>query len=161
MTSPRKATLKERRKWSHGLEPLEAARRVMKILLRYYFYLETPDGSVNKCREESNVLRYKLWELAGIRASILELSRPRGEFPRIHRWYKEWRKHEAVVHVVVRVGDHALDLTRRQMDSECEMPFVQTMEEVRREWRRVRRMKPDLALTTRARRWRVEPPKKG
>lgn len=125
-----------------------------RYFVKKYPYLKTPDGAVNRCGEYSRHIVRCIWDLAKHpnvaksrpkwlpalrKAHVLHMEKPRPKWPRRHIYHR--RNPKIFNHCVVRVGDWTLDLTRRQIDPRCALPFVQHIDQVRRDWRSIKRVK--------------------
>lgn len=99
---------------------------------REYFYLSTPDGSVNNCRRVATVFShfnhaFRLVELRGYRLSM----------PKRHAWHRRHSKVRKMCHWAVEHRGWVIDFTWRQFDPRSKFPLIRRLEDVRREWRSV------------------------
>lgn len=120
--------------------------RIGQHYAKTYHYLATSDGACNRCGQYSRLVvralnEHSLWKFKKpTRAHLIKLTKPRrGKFPRRHRYHREHQ--DIFEHVVVRIGSWTLDITRRQIEPRCAHPFVQHIDDVKRDWGRVQRLK--------------------
>jgi hypothetical protein len=112
---------------------LKRLAKAARAFIKKYPFVKSSDGAFGRCLCSSRdfIREQKIGRL-------LYLSGSRLRFPDRNPFYKNYADPDpALFHAVVEYKGLVLDISRRQFQPRCRVPFIQPLTLVRKQWHRV------------------------